>query len=42
METIEDQSPAEIAVNDAPGEALEVPTMQAPRFKRRQTADRGR
>ena len=41
-ETIEDRSPAQVAVDDAPGEALEVPAKQAPRFKRRQTADRGR
>jgi hypothetical protein len=37
-ETIEDRSPAQVAVDDAPGEALEVPAKQAPRFKRRQTA----
>jgi hypothetical protein len=41
-ESIEDRSPAQVAVDDAPGEALEVPTIQTPRFKRRQTADRGR
>ena len=41
-EPIEDRSATQIAVNDAPGEALEVPAKQAPRFKRRQTADRGR
>ena len=41
-ETIEDRTPAGVAVNDLPGEAVEVPTKQAPRFKRRQTADRGR
>jgi hypothetical protein len=42
VETIEDQSPAEIAVDAAPGEVIEVPAKQAPHFKRRQTADRGR
>jgi len=41
-ETIEDKSPAQVAVDDAPGEILEVAAMQTPRFKRRQTADRGR
>jgi hypothetical protein len=41
-EPIEDRSVAEIPVDDFPGETLEAPTMQAPRFKRRQTADRGR
>jgi len=39
---VEDRSPAEIAVDDAPGEAPEVPAKQTLRFKRRQTADRGR
>jgi hypothetical protein len=29
-------------VDDAPGEALEVPAKQTPRFRRRQSADRGR
>jgi hypothetical protein len=41
-ETIEDKSPAHVAVDDVPGEALEVPAKQAPRFKRRQTTERGR
>jgi hypothetical protein len=41
-EPVEDRSPAQVAVDDAPGEALEVPATQAPRFKRRQAADRGR
>jgi hypothetical protein len=41
-ETIEDRTPAGVAVNDLPGEALDVPAKQAPRFKRRQTADRDR
>jgi hypothetical protein len=41
-EAIEDRSLAQVALNDAPSEALEVPAIQAPRFKRRQTADRGR
>jgi hypothetical protein len=41
-ETIEDKSPAQVAFDDAPGESLEVAAMQTPRFKRRQTADRGR
>jgi hypothetical protein len=39
---IEDRSPAQVAVDDAPGEALEVPTKQALRFTRRQSSDRGR
>jgi hypothetical protein len=41
-EPIEDRSPAQVAVDDAPGEALEVPAKQTPRFRRRQSADRGR
>jgi hypothetical protein len=41
-ETLEDKSPAQVAVDDAPGEAPEVPTKQAPRFRRRQSVDRGR
>jgi len=41
-EAIEDRSPVQATVDDVPGEALEVPVKQAPRFKRRQTADRGR
>jgi N12 class adenine-specific DNA methylase len=41
-EAIEDRFPAQVAVDDAPSESLEVPAIQAPRFKRRQTADRGR
>jgi hypothetical protein len=41
-EPVEVQSPTQIAVDDVPGEALQVPTNQAPRFKKRQTADRGR
>jgi hypothetical protein len=41
-EPIEDRSPAKVAVDEAPGEALEVPAKQTPRFRRRQTADRGR
>jgi hypothetical protein len=41
-EAIEDRSPAQVAVDDAPGETLEVPAMQTPQFKRRQTSDRGR
>ena len=41
-ETIEDRTPAGVAVNDLPGEALDVPAKQAPRFKRRQASDRGR
>jgi hypothetical protein len=41
-EAIEDRSPAQVAVDNAPCEPLEVATMQAPRFKRRQSADRGR
>jgi hypothetical protein len=39
---VEVRSPAEVAVNDAPGEALEVPTIQTPRFRRMQSVDRGR
>ena len=41
-ETIEDKSPAQVAVDNAPGEALEVPAKQTPRFRRRQSDDRGR
>jgi hypothetical protein len=41
-ETIEDKSPAQVAVDDAPGEVIEMPSKQAPRFKRRQSVDRGR
>ena len=41
-ESIEDRSPAQVGVDDLPGEAAEVPAMQAPRFKKRQPADRGR
>jgi hypothetical protein len=39
---VELRSPAEVAINDAPGEALEVPSIQAPRFRRMQSVDRGR
>jgi hypothetical protein len=39
---IEGQSPAQVAVDDAPGETCELPAKQAPRFKRRQSVDRGR
>jgi hypothetical protein len=39
---VELQSPAEVAINDVPGEALEVPSIQAPRFRRMQSVDRGR
>jgi len=39
---VEDRSATLVGVNDPPGEALGVPAKQAPRFKRRQTADRGR
>jgi hypothetical protein len=39
---VEDRSATLVGVNDSPGEALEVPAKQAPRFKRKQTADRGR
>ena len=38
-EIVEDKSPAQVAVDDAPGEACDVPAKQAPRFKRRQTAE---
>jgi hypothetical protein len=41
-ETIEDRSLAQVAVDDAPGEGLELPATQAPRFRRRQATDRGR
>jgi hypothetical protein len=41
-DTVEDNSPARVTVDDAPCEPLEVPAKQAPRFKRRQAADRGR
>jgi hypothetical protein len=41
-ETIEDNSPAQVAVVDAPGEAPDAPAKQAPRFRRRQSVDRGR
>jgi hypothetical protein len=41
-ETIEDQSPDQVAVDDAPDETIEVPTIQAPRFRRRETVGRGR
>jgi predicted RNase H-like nuclease (RuvC/YqgF family) len=41
-EAIEDRSPAQVGVDDAPGETIQVPVMQAPRFKRRQSVDRGR
>jgi hypothetical protein len=41
-EAIEDRSPAQVAVDDAPSEALEEPAMQAPRFIRRPVTDRGR
>jgi hypothetical protein len=39
---VEDRSAPLVGVNDAPSEALEVSAKQAPRIKRRQTADRGR
>jgi hypothetical protein len=41
-ETIDDRTQDQVAVDDAPGEALEVPAKQAPRFRRRQSVDRGR
>jgi hypothetical protein len=41
-EPVEDRSATQVGVDDAPGEALEVPAKQALHFKRRQTADRGR
>jgi hypothetical protein len=41
-ETIEERSTVQVAVDDAPGETPEVAAMQTPRFKKRQTADRGR
>jgi hypothetical protein len=42
VEAIEDKFLAQVAVDDAPGEPLGVAAIQAPRFKRKQTADRGR
>jgi hypothetical protein len=39
---VEDRSAPLVGVNVAPSEALEVSAKQAPRIKRRQTADRGR
>jgi hypothetical protein len=41
-EIVEDKFPAQVAIDDAPGEVIEMPAKQASRFKRRQTADRGR
>jgi hypothetical protein len=41
-EPIEDRSETQVAVVDAPGEAPEVSAKQAPRFRRRQSVDRGR
>ena len=41
-EPTEDRSATQVAVDDAPGEALEVPAKQTPRFRRRQFVDRGR
>jgi hypothetical protein len=38
-EPVEDRSPTQVGVYDAPGEAVEVPAKQAPRFKRRQSAE---
>jgi hypothetical protein len=42
VETIEDKFSVQVAIDDAPGEPLGVAAIQAPRFKRKQTADRGR
>jgi hypothetical protein len=42
VEVVEDRSPAQVAVEDAPSEAPEVSAKQAPRFRRRQFVDRGR
>ena len=39
---VEIRSPAEIGVDDSPSKACEVPTIQAPRFKRRESVYRGR
>jgi hypothetical protein len=39
VEVVEDRSPAQVIVDDAPGEAVEVPAKQAPRYKRRQSAE---
>jgi hypothetical protein len=41
-QTIEERSRTQVAVDDASGDPLQVAAMQAPRFKKRQTADRGR
>jgi hypothetical protein len=41
-EPIEDRSATQVGVNDAPGAPLEVEVVQTPRFKRRQSVDRGR
>jgi hypothetical protein len=38
-EIVEDKSPAQVAVDDVPGESPEVAAVQTPRFKRRQTAE---
>ena len=38
-EPVEDRSPTQVGVDDAPGEAAEVPAKQAPRYKRRQSAE---
>jgi len=42
VESREDRPAAQVEIDDPQSEALEVPAKQAPRFKRRQTADRGR
>jgi hypothetical protein len=38
-EPVEDRSPTQVGVNDAPGEAVEVPAKQTPRYKRRQSVE---
>jgi hypothetical protein len=42
VEVVEYRSPAQVIVDDAPGETREVAATQPPRFRRRQSADRGR
>jgi hypothetical protein len=40
--SVDDLPADQIGIDDSPGESLEVPAIQAPRFMRKQTADRGR
>jgi hypothetical protein len=41
-EPIEDLSATQVGVNEPLGEAIDVPEIQVPRFKRKQAVDRGR